>query len=645
MSKYRKRLPLVLAWLAGAGILAPARAQHPLDPLSAEEIRTATRAIKADPRLSGASFTLMTVAEPAKEEVLAWTPGRRSARKARVMAATGPGAVELEVDLAEQRVVSLTRRDGVEGALTLTEYMEGAKVALAHSEFQEGLRKRGVTDPAKVMCGPFSAGWFDLPEYQGRRLIKVLCFDLRRSTNNVFGWPIERLSALVDLRTREVLRVVDDGVVPVNDGDHNFSGAAAVRSRPGTTTIRVAGHEVRWGNWRFHARVDGRVGTVISLARWNDAGRSRSVLYQGYLSEMFVPYMDPDYGWYSRTYFDSGEYGAGLLATPLKPGIDCPATARFLPAVLSDDKGEPFTTPNALCIFERNLGEPIWRHAEIINGTYAGRPGIELVVRMATTIGNYDYLYDWVFNQAAEIELRVGATGIVALKGVPSRHMSDSTAADDGRTGRLVAPGLVAVNHDHYFNFRLDLDVDGPANSFSREVLERLTLPPGSPRRSLYVVRPEFPRSEQGVPGDVGHVPAKLKVVNEGEVNGVGKPVSYELVYSNHGRLLLDPEDAPARRARYLEHDVWVTPYEPGERYAGGDYMFASRTAGGLPLWTKQDRPIRGKDVVVWVNLGMHHIPRAEDMPVMPMVWHSFRLRPNDFFDRNPAVNPGTRVP
>jgi hypothetical protein len=47
MSKYRKRLPqastLVLAWLAGAGILAPARAQHPLDPLSAEEIRAATR--------------------------------------------------------------------------------------------------------------------------------------------------------------------------------------------------------------------------------------------------------------------------------------------------------------------------------------------------------------------------------------------------------------------------------------------------------------------------------------------------------------------------------------------------------------------------------------------------------------------------
>ena len=28
---------------------------------------------------------------------------------------------------------------------------------------------------------------------------------------------------------------------------------------------------------------------------------------------------------------------------------------------------------------------------------------------MAAAIGNYDYLFDWVFNDAAEIEARVGA--------------------------------------------------------------------------------------------------------------------------------------------------------------------------------------------------------------------------------------------
>jgi primary-amine oxidase len=58
-----------------------------------------------------------------------------------------------------------------------------------------------------------------------------------------------------------------------------------------------------------------------------------------------------------------------------------------------------------------------------------------------------------------------------------------------------------------------------------------------------------------------------------------------------------------------------------------------------LPLWSKAARPVRNKDIVVWLNIGMHHLTRAEDLPVMPVVWHSFKIRPFNFFDRNPAVD------
>ncbi len=116
---------------------------------------------------------------------------------------------------------------------------------------------------------------------------------------------------------------------------------------------------------------------------------------------------------------------------------------------------------------------------------------------MATTIGNYDYLFDWVFNDAAEIEARVGATGIDALKGVTTRRMTDATAADDTRYGTLVAPNLVAVNHDHYFNFRLDLDVDEGGNSFNHDVYKPVMLPADSPRRSIYVVERQMADTEK----------------------------------------------------------------------------------------------------------------------------------------------------
>jgi hypothetical protein len=64
-----------------------------------------------------------------------------------------------------------------------------------------------------------------------------------------------------------------------------------------------------------------------------------------------------------------------------------------------------------------------------------------------------------------------------------------------------------------------------------------------------------------------------------------------------------------------------------------------SRGDDGLAVWASQDRAIRNQDIVVWVNIGMHHLTRAEDIPVMPTMWHSFRLRPHNFFGRNPAID------
>jgi primary-amine oxidase len=242
-----------------------------------------------------------------------------------------------------------------------------------------------------------------------------------------------------------------------------------------------------------------------------------------------------------------------------------------------------------------------------------------------------------VLNDAAEIEVRLGATGIDALKGVATKSMADAAAAEDAHYGTLVAPGLVAVNHDHFFNFRLDLDVDGQGNSLQRDVYALETLPADSPRRSVNVYRHDLLANEGGI--DTGHTTAKYRVVNAAKTNGVGNPVSYELLYANHARLQLAAEDWPTKRAGFLAHDLWVTPYDPAERYAGGDYIFASKAPGGLPVWAKQNRPVENQDIVVWANLGMHHEPRAEDMPVMPMIWHSFKLRPHNFFDRNPALD------
>jgi primary-amine oxidase len=639
---------------SGAPSAAPAPARHPLDPLTEDEIRLAVTIARGDARLTSAAFPMIALREPAKAFVRGWQPGQPLARHARMSVMAAQSVFEVDVDLSASRIVSVVERQGAEPPITSSE-IEATKEVLSHAGFRAALAKRGIRDLAKVFCAPFSAGFYGDAADAGRRLVKVGCFDTRRTTTNMFGWPIERLYAMFDLRKREVLSVTDSGVVPISDAELNYTEAAAgllrdprkptAIAQPEGANFTIAGHEITWGPWSLHARIDPRVGTVISQARWRDGTAWRPVLYQGYLSEMFVPYMDADHGWQTRTYFDTGEYGAGLLATPLAPGVDCPSTASFLPATFANDKGEPFTTPAALCVFERNAGDPIWRHFEGMNQTFEGRPNVELVVRMAAAIGNYDYLFDWIFTDAAEIEARVGATGIDALKGVPSRNMTDASAADDTRYGTLVAPNLVAVHHDHYFNFRLDVDVDGDANTFNHDVYRTVSLPATSPRRSIYVVDRRLAATERAAQLQTGHGPSRLRVINEGRSNGVGNPVSYEVLAANHARLIIDRNDWPAKRARFLEHDIWVTPYAADERYAGGEYMLGSKGEDGLAIWTSRDRSIRNQDIVLWLNLGMHHLTRAEDLPVMPTMWHSFKLRPHNFFDRNPAIDLRRVVP
>lgn len=92
-------------------------------------------------------------------------------------------------------------------------------------------------------------------------------------------------------------------------------------------------------------------------------------------------------------------------------------------------------------------------------------------------------------------------------------------------------------------------------------------------------------------------------------------------------------------RAGFIDHHLWVTPYSARERYAAGEYPTLSEPGEGLPQWTRTNRSIDRTDLVLWYTMGMHHLVRAEDWPVMPVLWHEFELRPFDFFDRNPAVD------
>ena len=637
-------LTALLVWAA-----IPASAQtpkHPLDGLTAPEHWAVYEILNASGKTDAKTrFPLIQFKEPPKEEVLAWKPGQAMRREALVIVKQGSQTFEAVVDVSGKKLISWSEIKGVQPNFSEGEGDEIREELKQNPDLQAVLRSRGISlDSATVNCHGSGYGYYATPEEHGQRLLRVNCYDVRDSWEG-WGRGIQGLTVLWDVNEKKVVRVIDTGAVPIPQAPGNFDVASVgtLREVPNPITVqqplgpsfRVDGQTVSWQKWSFHFRIDRRVGPVLNNLRYLDGEKSRSILYEGSLSEMFVPYMDPDAVWYARTFFDAGEFADGF-ASSLDPGRDCPENSTYFDQVYANYKGIPQLKPRAACVFEQP-GDMAWRHD---GNVVESRRARNLVLRTIGTFGNYDYVIDWVFRQDGTIRVRVGATGIDEVKGVKSRTAIDTPEMKEDTYGRFIAENIVGVDHDHYFSFRLDFDVDGTANSFVKDRLSMKRLPPDSPRKSLWVAEPEVAKTEEQAKSRMGmEHPEIWRVVNSNVKSPLGYPVSYELMPQENAMSLMLPEDYPQQRAGFTDYQVWVTPYDEKERYAAGDYPMQSRGGDGLPAWTKKNRAIENADIVLWYTMGFHHVPHAEDWPVMPTIWHEFELRPVNFFAHNPALD------
>jgi primary-amine oxidase len=457
------------------------------------------------------------------------------------------------------------------------------------------------------------------------------------------------VQAIMDLDDRVVLQVLDSGVVPLPALTQDFDEATVAARyglRPAMKPITISqpernftvtGNFVEWQKWRFHVRFERRPGTVISLVTYD----GRPVMYQGSLAEIFVPYQDPDVNWFYRTYMDEGEFGFGLLSSPLTLGLDLPATALLRDAVVSAAIPDPsvpvvpLPLPNVVGIFERLTGNPAWRHFELFSGgLYEGRAEVELVVRSIAQLGNYDYMVDWIFNQSGAVRVEVALTGIDAPKTVRSTNVNGPFGANDTLFGALVAPNLVAPNHSHHFNFRLDLDIDGRNNNFMLGKLKVKQPVPG-PRKSVWIVEESRLDHEKDARRD-DHDEI-WRIVNPARKNAQGYNTGYVLHTHSAGEPLLRKEDYA--RAGFIEHTLWVTKYDADQRFAAGDTPNQNPGEPGLPQFVKDNASIVNTDLVLWITIAHHHVTTSEDFPVLSRETLSFELKPTHFFDRNPALD------
>ena len=129
-------------------------------------------------------------------------------------------------------------------------------------------------------------------------------------------------------------------------------------------------------------------------------------------------------------------------------------------------------------------------------------------------------------------------------------------------------------------------------------------------------------------------------MVNENVTNQLGKPVGYKLLPQGSSTMYAPEDSLHAQRGGFARHNLWVTPYSPDELdAAGGVFTNLHSGANGLHAYAAANRSIEDTDVVVWHTLGVTHVPRPEDWPVMPVEYAGFTLAPTGFFDRNPSLD------
>ncbi len=621
--------------------VAGAPPAHPLDPATGAEY-LAGRQILADAGLLGDSvrFAYYGLEEPAKNQMRAGAPGRRL-RAFLIDVATGESE-DVVVSLNENRVVSRRVLDPSDGRVPIIseDFAVAEEVVRADPGWRAAMARRGLTDVSKIRACPLTAGSFGVAGEDGRRMVRVLAFRQEREHDYVWAHPVDGIAAYVDLIERKVFEIVDEFELPVPDESGDYDDPA-VRGplREGLRPIEITqpegpsftldGHLLRWQGWSMRIGFDAREGLVLHQVSLDDGGRTRPVIYRASVPEMVVPYGDPRFR-YWQTYFDTGEYLLGKWANALERGCDCLGEIAYLDATVTDDFGAPQVIRNAICVHEEDVGI-LWKHTDIFNGSAQTRRQRRLVVSSWSTVGNYDYGFYWYFYLDGTIEHEVKLTGTLFTAAHPGGDSPHSAE---------VAPGLGGPVHQHLFSARLDMTVDGAANAVEEVDVRGLPAGPDNPYGNAIAQTVTRLRSEAEAMRrcDASHG-RTWRVVSTERVNRFGRPVGYTLYPEAAPVLLADPGSSVRARAGFAAFHLWVTRYDPAQRYPAGDFVNQHPGGAGLPAFVAGDRDIDGADIVLWHTFGPTHFPRPEDWPVMPVARCGFALKPTGFFDRNPALD------
>ena len=359
------------------------------------------------------------------------------------------------------------------------------------------------------------------------------------------------------------------------------------------------GTQVNWEGWTFRWDVRQREGLVLTDISF----RGRKVMKYAGLAEIFVPYHP------GQPRPEDALDGMGKNMQELLPSKDCiPGTT----CAMFDAEGKT------------GGKRVVAMHEESTGLAYMGESGRAygkmLVLWCSSRLGGYTYLIRWRFRDDGMLMPEVGLTGKLEHSRIADASPQGSIVDREEGGGTRFAP-----SHVHNFYYRLDFDIDGPANDLVEEFTHRQVRPEQS-LDSEDTWTPLLRETSRALDGTAFR---RWRVADRISTNALGHRRSYELAPGGNGVFRGASSEA------FAQADLWAVRARQRE--------FPLSAADGrtvkqaLPTYVNGET-LDGQDVAVWYAMHVHHQPRTEDWPAMPVEWAGFTLMPRDFLDRSPLA-------
>ncbi|KAM9393286.1 primary amine oxidase, liver isozyme-like [Pholidichthys leucotaenia] len=400
----------------------------------------------------------------------------------------------------------------------------------------------------------------------------------------------------------------------------------------------ISNNHVLYLDWSFAFGLSSFTGMRVFDVRF----RGERIAYELSVQEAMSVYGSSTPGMMLTKFLDSS-IGIGRFAHELIRGVDCPYEATYVDTYRYIDVPAPVRFRNSICIFEHNMGEPLRRHfADFFHNSYGGMVNSALVFRTITAIGNYDYMWDFVFYQSGSVEAKVCATGYIT---------SSYLVEGNQKYGHQVAEKVLGNIHTHFINFKVDLDVAGVKNVFQAKDMQFVNVSlPWMPERYAMIpqlVEKKFKTEKEAALRYDTKTPRYLHIASN-KTNRWGHQRSYRLqVFSFAGDHL--PESQPEERAMsWARYKVAITKHKDAEQTSGSLHSQNDiwNPAVDFSKYIEDNESIEDEDLVAWVTAGFLHIPHAEDIPNTVTVGNGggVLLRPHNYFNEDPSIHSADSV-